>query len=249
MLGGFLATIAFGWAAGCGAFLLFSLVPLAYRFLREQPVAQRDSHALVNAKTQLKKIVRARTLWAAAGFTFLFYMAPGFNTPLFFIQTNQLHFSTKYIGLIETVAGGAGIVSALLYGVVCRRLNLRHMLFVGIGTSAAWTLVYLFYARTTAMPIDVISTFLGVIAEVAIMDLAVRSTPKGCEALGFSLMMSVRNFALTANDVIGSWLIDHRHWQFSKLVLVNAGSTALVLVLIPLLPRVLMERRDGAAKR
>ena len=60
--------------------------------------------------------------------------------------------------------------------------------------------------------------FVGVIAEVAMMDLAVRATPKGCEALGFSLMMSVRNFALTANDILGSWLIDSRHWEFKKLV-------------------------------
>ena len=43
VLGGFLATIAFGWTAGAGAFLLFILVPLTSRFLREQKVAQRDT--------------------------------------------------------------------------------------------------------------------------------------------------------------------------------------------------------------
>jgi MFS family permease len=247
VLGGFLATIAFGWTAGVGAFLLFLLVPLTFKYLRERPLAQRDTHVLVNAWAQLKTIAKARTLWAAAVVVFLFYMAPGFNTPLYFIQTDKLGFSTKYIGLIETVAGGLGIVSALLYGVFCRKLNLRALLTIGIGASAAWTMLYMFYGRTTAMGIDAVSMFIGVIAEVAMMDLAVRATPKGCEALGFSLMMSVRNFALTANDILGSWLIDSRHWQFNKLVLVNAGTTALVLVLIPLLPRVLMSRREGDA--
>jgi MFS family permease len=245
VLGGFLATIAFGWTAGVGAFLLFLLVPLTFRYLHEKPLAERDTHVLVNAWAQLKTIARARTLWAAAVVVFLFYMAPGFNTPLYFLQTDQLGFSTKYIGLIETVAGGFGILSALLYGVLCKKLNLRSMLTIGIATSAAWTMMYVFYGRTNAMAIDAISMLVGVIAEVAMMDLAVRATPKGCEALGFSLMMSVRNFALTVNDILGSWLIDHHHWTFKKLVGVNAGTTALVLVLIPLLPRVLMSRREG----
>jgi MFS family permease len=247
VLGGFLATIAFGWTAGVGAFLLFLLVPLTFKYLREKPLAERDTHVLTNAWAQLKTIAKARSLWIAALFVFLFYMAPGFNTPLYFLQIDQLKFSTKYIGLIETVAGAMGIGSALLYGVFCKKLNLRAMLTIGIGTSAAWTMMYVFYGRTNAMAIDAVSTLVGVIAEVAMMDLAVRATPKGCEALGFSLMMSVRNFALTANDILGSWLIDHHHWQFKKLVVVNAGTTALVLVLIPLLPRVLMSRREGDA--
>ena len=264
VLGGWLATIAFGWTAGVGAFLLFLLVPLTFKYLREKPLAQRDTHVFVNAWAQLKTIARARTLWAAAVVVFLFYMAPGFNTPLFFIQTDKLGFSIKYIGLIETVSGGLGIVSALIYGMFCKKLNLRALLTIGIGVSAAWTLMYIFYGRTvtlglgalgplvlnghaTAMAIDAIMTFLGVVAEIAMMHLAVRATPKGCEALGFALMMSVRNFALTANDILGSWLIDSRHWEFNRLVLVNAGTTAVVLVLIPLLPRVLMNRREGDA--
>jgi MFS family permease len=245
VLGGFLATIAFGWTAGAGAFLLFLLTPLAYRFLKERPIASRDTHVLHNAKIQLKTIATAGPLWAAAGLVFLFYMAPGFNTPLYFIQTDKLGFSTRYIGLIETVAGGCGIVSALLYGLFCRKLNLRVLMTIGIAASALWTMVYVFYGKTTAMGIDAMSSFVGIIAEVALMDLAVRATPKGCEALGFSLMMSVRNFALTVNDILGSWLIDSRHWEFNKLVLVNAGTTAAVLLLIPLLPKVLTSRREG----
>lgn len=266
VLGGLLATIAFGWTAGVGAFLLFLLVPLTFKYLREKPLAQRDTHVLVNAWAQLRTIARARTLWAAGVVVFLFYMAPGFNTPLYFIQTDKLGFSTGFIGLIETVAGGLGLVSALLYGVYCKKLNLRALLTIGIAVSAAWTLMYVFYGRTvtlglgaigpvvldshvTAMAIDAMMTFLGVIVEVAMMHLAVRATPKGCEALGFSLMMSVRNLAISANDILGSWLIDSRHWDFNRLVLVNAGTTALVLVLIPLLPRILMDRREGDAAK
>ena len=77
------------------------------------------------------------------------------------------------------------------------------------------------------------------------MDLAVRSTPPGCESLGFALMMSARNFAISGSDVLGSWLIDSHGWAFHQLVWLNAGTTALVLCFIPLLPRLIVSRRDG----
>ena len=47
------------------------------------------------------------------------------------------------------------------------------------------------------------------------MDLAVRATPAGSEGLGFSLMMSVRNFALFGTDWLGSTLIDAYHFKFN----------------------------------
>jgi predicted MFS family arabinose efflux permease len=244
VMGGFLATVAFGWTAGIGAFLLFILVPLTYKYLPERRIAMRDTDMMENASMQIIAILKSGTLWVAAGFVFLYYMAPGFGTPLYFIQVDTLKFSPKYIGLIETVSGICGIGSALLYGLVCKKLSLRLLLTIGIGASALWTLFYLFYSSRSAMAIDASSSFVGIIAEIAMMHIAVRATPKGCEALGFSLMMSVRNFSLSANDIIGSWLIDHCHWEFNKLVIVNAATTAIVLILIPLLPKALMSRRE-----
>jgi hypothetical protein len=77
------------------------------------------------------------------------------------------------------------------------------------------------------------------------MDLAVRATPAGCESLGFSLMMSARNLALGGSDIIGSRLIDSHGWAFHQLVWLNAGTTALVLLCVPFLPRAIMSRKDG----
>ena len=50
------------------------------------------------------------------------------------------------------------------------------------------------------------SGFGGIWSELALMDLAARSTPRECESLGFFLMISARNFALGGSDVIGAWL-------------------------------------------
>ena len=76
------------------------------------------------------------------------------------------------------------------------------------------------------------------------MDLAARATPKGCEGLGYSLILSFRNAALFGADIVGSYLADHR-WAFSQLVLLNAGTTVVVLILVPLLPGALMRSKDA----
>src|SRR5438128_2257533 len=87
---------------------------------------------------------------------------------------------------------------------------------------------------------------LRTLAELARMALAARATPRGSEGLGFALMMSVRNAALAVSDIFGSWLIERHQVSFFSLVWLNAGTTALVLLAVPFLPRGLIDRRDDA---
>jgi hypothetical protein len=124
-------------------------------------------------------------------------------------------------------------------------LRLRQFLTAAIATNALATLLYLHYGRGSAPLIHAIVGFAVICSELALMDLAVRSTPPGCESLGFALMMSARNFALGGSDVMGSWLIDSRGWAFHQLVWLNSGTTALVLLFIPFLPRVIVNRKEG----
>jgi hypothetical protein len=84
----------------------------------------------------------------------------------------------------------------------------------------------------------------GGLAEVALVDLAARATPKDCEGLGYSLILAFRNLALFGADVVGSYLVDHK-WAFSNLVLLNAGTTAIVLLLVPFLPAALKGSKDA----
>jgi hypothetical protein len=97
------------------------------------------------------------------------------------------------------------------------------------------------------MVVEGIVGMTGTVAELALMDLAARATPRGGEALGFALMMSVRNLAVGGSDVMSSSLADRFHLSFSTLVLLNAGTTLLSLLAIPFLPAVLVDRRDGQA--
>jgi hypothetical protein len=83
------------------------------------------------------------------------------------------------------------------------------------------------------------------LAELALMDLAVRATPAGSEGLGFSLMVSVRNLALFGTDWFGSHLLDEYHFSFGSLVLANSLTTLIAVPLVFLLPRLLVIRKDA----
>ena len=59
-------------------------------------------------------------------------------------------------------------------------------------------------------------------------------------------MLSMRNVAASGADVVGSFLADH-NWQFAHLVYLSAGTTAIVLIVLPLLPAALMRSKDAAS--
>ena len=252
--GGLLASVAFLWAAGVNAVLILTLVPVTYIFLREKKVRQGNTDAFSNAGNQLTKIGKSSTLWWGLVFIFLFYFAPGFSTLLFYKQTDPiskggLGFDPQTVGLLQSIGGGMGLLGAVVYGFLIKKLNLRTMIFVGIGTAGLFTLFYLFYnSKPLAMLIDGQNGFFFTLAEIALMDLAARSTPVGCEGLGYGLILSIRNVALFGADYVGSYFADSMKIPFNTMVYVNAGTTLVVLVLLPFLPAAVMKSRDAMSQ-
>jgi BT1 family len=243
---GYLASIAFGWTAvACGG-VMFLLVPVTLLFLREQRHRSDPRHLLENARGQLVKIATARTMWGAAGLMALFYIAPGFATALFYKQQNELHLDTQAQGFLQLIAGVFGVLAAIGYGILCRRLNLRILLVGCMVFATATNLGYLLYSSAgRAQAIEGLNGFGYTLAELALMDLAVRATPAGSEGLGFSLMVSVRNLALFGTDWFGSHLLDEYHFSFDSLVLANSLTTLIAVPLVFLLPRLLVIRKDA----
>jgi len=187
-----------------------------------------------------------RTMWAAAGLMALFYAAPGFATSLFYKQQNELQFSTQTQGFLQLVAGISGIAAAVGYGILCRRVSLRTLLVWCMLAGTIANLGYLFYSSLgRAQAIEGLNGFGYTLAELALMDLAVRSTPAGSEGLGFSIMISVRNLALFGTDWFGSNLLDQYDLSFSSLVVANSATTLIAVPLVLLLPRLIVARKDG----
>ena len=214
--------------------------------MKEPRVEQANSESWTNAKAQFRTLMKSKTLWSAAGLLFLVYIAPGFSTPLYYYQTDTLKLSQEFIGTLILLSGGFGILGAGIYAILCRKLSLRALLYISIVISVFTTMAYLYYRSASAAAIiESQNGLIATIAELALMDLAARATPKGSEGLGFALMMSVRNGGQAISDIFGSWLIDQHHVSFFKLVWLNAGTTALILLVIPFLPSILIDAHDG----
>ncbi len=243
---GFLASIAFGWtAAACGG-IMFLLVPITILFLHERRMRIDSRELLGNARKQLVKIGTARTMWASAGLMALFYAAPGFSTALFYKQQNELHLNTQGQGFLQLISGICGVLAALGYGFLCRRYNLRTLLVWCMIFGTAANLGYMFYSSVgRAQWIEGFNGFGYTLAELALMDLAVRATPAGSEGLGFSLMMSVRNLALFGTDWFGSKLLDQYHLPFNSLVVANSATTLITVPLVFLLPLMIVSHKDA----
>ncbi|MBV8478016.1 MAG: MFS transporter [Acidobacteria bacterium] len=243
---GYLASIAFSWtAAACGG-IMFMLVPVTVLFLNEQRKQLDSREVLDNARRRLVEIGTARTMWAAAGLMALFYIAPGFATALFYRQQNELHFNTQMQGFLQLIAGVCGTLAAVGYGVLCRRLNLRTLLVCCMLLATIANFGYLFYSSIArAQAIEGLNGFGYTLAELALMDLAVRSTPAGSEGLGFSIMISVRNLALFGTDWFGSNLLDQYHLSFNSLVIANSATTLIAVPFVFLLPRLVVARKEA----
>lgn len=248
-LGGLLAGLAFGWTNFTSAAIMLLPIPAALYFLREKNSRVNSQQLIGDARKQLTKIVTAKTMWAAAGFSFLFYFAPGIQTALFYRQQDVLHMSTAQQGLMLFLNGGFAMLTASVYGTwAAKRWSLRRLLFCCILLGAIAQLCYAFYnSMAQAYVIESLWGLGWAAADMSLTDLYLRATPAGSEALGFSLMVSVRNLSLFGADWLGAKAMETYHLQFSTMAIANAAVSLIALPLVFLLPSLIVDHKDSAA--
>ena len=248
-LGGLLATAGFMWATGANAALALTIFPIAYILL--EGAAGRSTgtqRRFSSAGHQLKTIIRSKNLWMALCSSPCIISRPDFqrrfstSRPMSCISPSR---RSEISASSEAVRNSGDDSLRPAY----QARPYSHPAIGSIATAAAGTLFYLFYSTwIRALLIESQSGFFVGLAELTILDLAARATPKGCEGLGYSLMLSIRNVAASGADVVGSYLADH-NWPFAHLVYLSAGTTAIVLILLPLLPAALMRSKDAALSK
>ena len=75
----------------------------------------------MDVKNELRRIVRSRALWLAAGFIFVASVPQIFPTPLWNFQKCHMRLSDpNTIGYLQAVGGAGGIMAAMGYAVVYR---------------------------------------------------------------------------------------------------------------------------------
>ena len=182
---------------------------------------------------------RSRTLWLVAGFLFLYYFSPGFGTPLYFYQTDHLHFSQGFIGVLASVSAAGWVAGGLVYRFWLAGMTTRALLVLSIIGGTVGTLTFLgMIDEPTAVAVYFLNGVAGMIANIATLSLAADHCPEGSEGFAFAALMSIINLATPLADTIGSVLYQHAfHAELAPLIVVSAVATALILILLPLLER------------
>jgi len=231
---------AFFLAAG---FPLISFV-MAARYLRE-PRVRFDAAAFRATWISIRAAATHRDVWAVAAFIFFYDFNPSFGPAFLYYQTDVLHFSQRFIGALTSLQAVTGIVGAIVYAPLSRRVPLRRLIVASIGLAVASTLGYLAYrGPVSALIIDGLWGGIAMIVQLSILDLAAKACPKGVEGTFFALYASIYNGAVQLSTNVGSRLYDTL--GYTPLVLISAALTALVWVLVPFVE---IERIEAAARR
>lgn len=242
-IGGFLASRAFGWTGVGGAICFLAVATIVLLTLAHEDPAPRNPAP--HLWKQFQEIRQSRTLWMITGILFLVLIAPGFHTALIFYQTDVLHFSKQLIGNLTFINGLSGLVGACIYAILCRKLEIRYLLYSGITIYMLSTLSYLFYhSEIQALLIEAAGGFGIAMAGLPVLDLASRSCPIGLEATGYGLVLSMTNITLSLSDILGAHLYSNYHFAFSTLVLLNPLTTLLAIPFILRLPLSLTRQHD-----
>jgi len=245
-LGGILAAHRFIVTAAINGLVLFSLAPVVLVLHREPRASRPNVAALEHGWSQIKLASRSRTIWLGAIMFFLIFFASGFSSPLYERLKNQLHYPVQFIGVLGSVSGLAGVLAAIPYARACRRLSLRVLLLTAILCSAGAAIPFFALAnRFGAIAAYAGSGFAAALVEMTALDLAARASPPTVEAMGYALMLSAGNFSIYLSDIVGSRLWTLLDYRFTPLIWINAGSSLLALIALPLLPRLLVAGREG----
>ncbi len=246
VLGGYLARQRHLHAA----FLIAACFPLisfvmALFFIREER-ARMDLAGFRHTLRAVRAALAERDVWLVAGFILFWTFSPSFGPALVFYQTDVLKFSPQFIGLLSSLNSAAAIVGAFVYAPLSRRVPLRRLINVSIGVGVVGTLAYLVYRDVwSALIIDTVFGGIGMIVQLAFLDLAAKSCPRHVEATFFAMLMSVYNLGVQGSQVAGGYLYDKR--GFVQLVLISSAITAMAWFLVPLVRIHRIEARAHAA--
>lgn len=198
---------------------------------------------------QIRNVLRRDLLFPAL-LVFFLQAVPTFRSTSFYqYQTGPLHYSDEQLGWLVLAGYGGSFLSSGVYVWWCRKASLRFSLYLAIVATSLSALPYLFYNSdmTRAVGIEVAGTFLQILAYLPLFDMMVRSTPKGSEALGYSVLISIWNVGLMIGGKTGPMLYERvLHKQMNGLIWINALVTLAAVAIVFLLPAKLVEKREGS---
>jgi len=232
-----------GLAASIGVFGLWkprSVLGHAY----DQPQARGSDF-----QGDVRRLLKHRAVYPAVLISFLWWFNPGLNTPVQFFLTNQLHASDDTYSNFLGVFAISFIPTYLLYGYLCTRMAPKRLLWWGtiIAVPQMVPLVFV-HSGNLALILAVPMGLMGGMATAAYFDLAVRSCPPGLQGTLMMLVAAGVALATRGGDLLGATLYASSPAHgFLYCVIATTAVYALILPVIPWIPKQLIATTDGEA--
>lgn len=195
----------------------------------------------------VSRLVKHRAIYPVILICLLWFFTPGANTPMQFFLTRQLHASDGVYADFSAIYFAGFIPTTLLYGFLCTRFPPRKLLWwsVIIGVPQFIPMAFI-HSGLQALLIAVVIGLLGGLANTALVDMAIRACPPGLHGTLMMIVMSLYPLSSRVGDVFGSWLfgLSATH-GFQYCAVAITVTYALMLPLIPLVPKPLMTTADG----
>jgi MFS family permease len=236
MAGRIVQTAGFSGVCYVSAVMAASVMVLAfYRppqlFRAEDAIAQTSRRERESFVRALARLLSNRAALTAALVSLLWEFDPGWRTPLFYHYTNTLGFSASQYEFTDSIGAAGSLVSSLLYGVFCFKLENRRLMVISISVAvvgcAALAGVRSFPMAVAVACLVGLSTGLG---DAGTADLLYRASPARLE--GTSVLLGTASGILAADlaDVVGT-----RLYERGGLPLALAITLATNVLILPLL--------------
>ena len=229
-LGGYLAE---HWNYQVGYMILIPVYLLIIAIVMKYKPSKSVTKNSINLRQTLKELFTDKRLLLVCLFLFLYKFSPAFGTPLSFIMRDNFHWSKQWMGTLDTISAGVGLMGAWAYFHYSKKLNLRKWLIASVFIGAVITSCYLYFTPVTAIVYNIIFSVIGMFISLLILDFMAQNTKKGLESTSFALLCSVSNLAATCNGFAGSFLFPIIGLQW--LIIISALTSFACLPIIPFL--------------
>jgi MFS family permease len=195
----------------------------------------------------IKRLVKHRAIYPVILINLLWFFTPGASTPMQYFLTNQLHSSDAIFGDFSALLYAAFIPTVLLYGYLCTRFPPRKLLWWSmiIGVPQFVPMAFI-HTANQALLTAVVAGLLGGMANAAVIDIAIRACPPGLHGTLMMIIAALYALSSRGGDVFGSWLFGlNPKYGFQYCVVAITVTYALILPLLPLLPKELTATADG----
>ena len=185
--------------------IYFIIMSIVFKYRTNVP-QNRVRIPILQSILSYKELFTNKQFLLGAAFLFVYNFAPGFGTPLMFIQRDVFHWSGTFMGMISAISSGLGIVGAVLYFKYSKKINVKKCLFYSVFAVGLINICYLYFTPVSAIIYSCIFSVLGMFIFLNMMSFMAKSTLSGKEATSFALLCSVNNLAGTFSTLMGAWL-------------------------------------------